>query len=59
MTENQIVRLTQRADKVQLNSRAVMLVEFTNNGEIKIYTDGTSMGIFYMKKNLKNLLEGE
>ena len=59
MTENQIARLTQRADKVQLDSRAVMLVEFTNDGEIKIYTDGTSMGIFHMKRNLKKLLEGE
>lgn len=55
----EIVRLVQRADKVSLDSRAAMLVEFDNNGELHIATYGQSMGIYYMKRNLNKLLNNE
>lgn len=59
MSTEEIVKLVQRADKVSLDSRAAMLVEFDNNGELHIATYGQSMGIYYMKRNLKNLLNNE
>ena len=59
MKTEDIVNLVQRADKVSLDSRAAMLVEFDNNGELHIATYGQSMGIYYMKRNLKKLLNNE
>lgn len=59
MKAEEIVKLVQRADKVSLDSRAAMLVEFDNNGELHIATYGQSMGIYYMKRNLNKLLNNE
>lgn len=59
MQTEDIVKLVQRADKVSLDSRAAMLVEFDNNGELHIATYGQSMGIYYMKRNLNKLLNNE
>lgn len=59
MTEKDVINATQRADKISLDSRAAMIVEFDNNGDIHVATYGQSMGIYYMKRNLKKLLEDE
>ena len=59
MNIEDIEKLIQRAVKVSLNSRAAMLVEFDNNGELHIATYGQSMGIYYMKRNLNKLLNNE
>lgn len=59
MKTEEIVKLVQRADKVSKDSRAAMLVEFDNNGELHIATYGQSMGIYYMKRNLNKLLNYE
>lgn len=59
MTEKDRVSAVQRADKISLDSRAAMIVEYDNNGDLHVATYGQTIGIFYMKRNLKKLLENE
>lgn len=54
-----IGQMVQRANEVRLDSRAAMIVEFDSNGELHIATYGQPMGVYYMKNNLKKLLENE
>ncbi len=59
MTEKERVSAVQRADKISLDSRAAMIVEYDNKGDLHVATYGQSLGIFYMKHNLKKQLENE
>lgn len=59
MTQNERVRAVERADKIDLGSRAAMIVEFDQEGGLHIATYGSPLGCFYMKKALKKQLNNE
>jgi hypothetical protein len=59
MNTREIANLVQRANNVQWNSRAAMLVECDIEGDLKIMTYGAPMNVCFMKRKLRELLNNE
>lgn len=59
MKTEEIVRLVQRADKVQKTSRAALLVEYSDCGELQVSTYGNPVCVDFLKKSLRKLLNDE
>lgn len=59
MITEEIVKLVQRADKVQKSSRAALLVEYTDCGDLQVSTYGNPVCVDFLKKALKKLLNDE
>lgn len=59
MNTEEIVKLVQRADKVQKTSRAALLIEYTDCGELQVSTYGNPVCVDFLKKALKKLLNDE
>ena len=59
MKAEEIVNLVQRADKVQKSSRAALLIEYTDCGELQVSTYGNPVCVDFLKKALRKLLNDE
>ena len=59
MNTEEIVKLVQRADKVQKSSRAALLIEYTDCGELQVSTYGNPVCVDFLKKALRKLLNDE
>lgn len=59
MKTEEILKLVQRAAQVQKTSKATLLIEYTDCGDLLVSTYGDPVSVDFLKKELRKLLNDE